>query len=102
MSDTQKVTEQNNPDTWAELAKSIKRLNGQYGSLGMGSIFSAWTAAGGLGLLTSWPQIQNSRIKGINTKAADFTKDQIAEMVQKPSSNERSLRAVKSFNVRKF
>lgn len=88
------VTEQNNTDTWAELANSIKRLNGQYGSLGMGSIFSAWTAAGGMNLLTQWPQIQNARVKGINTKAADYSKDQIANMVQNPGSNERELRAV--------
>lgn len=88
------VTEVNSADTWAELAKGIKRLNGQYGSLGMGSIFSAWTAAGGINLLTQWPQIQNARIKGVNTKAADFNKDQIAEMVQAPGSNERELRAV--------
>lgn len=88
------MVEQNNTDTWAELAKSIRRLNGQYGSMGMGSIFSAWTAAGGFNLLNSWPQIQNARIKGINTKAADYTKDQIAEMVQTPGSNERALRAV--------
>lgn len=93
MPETPMVTEQNN-DTWAELAKSIKRLNGQYGSLGMGNIFSAWTAAGGINLLTQWPQIQNARIKGVNTKAADYTKDQIAEMVQAPGSNERELRAV--------
>lgn len=88
------VTEVNSADTWAELAKGIKRLNGQYGSLGMGSIFSAWTAAGGINLLTQWPQIQNARIKSVNTKAADFNKDQIAEMVQAPGSNERELRAV--------
>ena len=88
------VTEVNNTDTWAELAKSIKRLNGQYGSLGMGSIFSAWTAAGGMNLLNSWPQIQNARIKGINTRAADYGKDQIAEMVLDPGSHERELRAV--------
>ena len=65
------MVEEKNTDTWAELAKSIQRLNGQYGSLGMGSIFSAWTAAGGINLLNSWPQIQNARIKGVNTKAAD-------------------------------
>lgn len=88
------VTEVNNTDTWAELAKSIKRLNGQYGSLGMGSIFSAWTAAGGMNLLTSWPQIQNARVKGINTRAADYGKDEIAEMVMDPGSHERELRAV--------
>ncbi len=88
------MVEQNNADTWSELAKGIKRLNGQYGSLGMGSIFSAWTAAGGIGLLNSWPQIQNARIKGINTRAADYGKDEIADMVQSPSSNERELRAV--------
>lgn len=93
MAETPNTVEQNN-DTWAELAKGIKRLNGQYGSLGMGSIFSAWTAAGGINLLTQWPQIQNARIKGVNTRAADFNKDQIAEMVQAPSSNERELRAV--------
>ena len=94
MAETPMVTEQNNPDTWAELAKSIKRLNGQYGSLGMGSIFSAWTAAGGMSLFTSWPQIQIARIKGINTRAADFGKDEIAKMVQSPGAHERELRAV--------
>lgn len=94
MAETPMVTEQNNPDTWAELAKSIKRLNGQYGSLGMGSIFSAWTAAGGMSLFTSWPQIQNARIKGINTRAAEFGKDEIAKMVQSPGAHERELRAV--------
>lgn len=93
MEETPNTVEQNN-DTWAELAKGIKRLNGQYGSLGMGSIFSAWTAAGGINLMNQWPQIQNARIKGVNTRAADFNKDQIAEMVQAPSSNERELRAV--------
>lgn len=93
MAETPNTVEQNN-DTWAELAKGIKRLNGQYGSLGMGSIFSAWTAAGGINLLTQWPQIQNARIKGVNTKAADFGKDEIAAMVQEPGSHERELRAV--------
>ena len=93
MAETPNTVEQNN-DTWAELAKGLRKLNGQYGSLGMGSIFSAWTAAGGINLLTQWPQIQNARIKGVNTRAADFNKDQIAEMVQAPSSNERELRAV--------
>lgn len=93
MAETQKV-EQNNADTWAELAKSIKRLNGQYGSLGMGSIFSAWNAAGGMNLLNQWPQIQNARLKGVNTRAADYSKDEIAEMVQNTSSNERALRSV--------
>ena len=88
------MVEEKNTDTWAELAKSIQRLNGQYGSLGMGSIFSAWTAAGGMNLLNSWPQIQNARIKGVNTKAADYTKDQIVEMVNDTSSNEKPLRAV--------
>ena len=93
MAETPNTVEQNN-DTWAELAKGLRKLNGQYGSLGMGSIFSAWTAAGGINLLTQWPQIQNARIKGVNTKAADFNKDKIAEMVQAPGSNERELRAV--------
>ena len=93
MPETPMVEEQNN-DTWAELAKGIQRLNGQYSSLGMGSIFSAWTAAGGINVLNSWPQIQNKRVKGINTKTADFSKDEIAAMVQQPGEHERDLRAV--------
>ena len=88
------AAEVNNTDSWRELANGIKRLNGQYGSLGMGSIFSAWTAAGGINILNNWPQIQNARIKGVNTKAADYSKDQIAEMVQEPGSHEQELRAV--------
>lgn len=95
MAETPNTVEQNN-DTWAELAKGIKRLNGQYGSLGMGSIFSAWTAAGGINLMNQWPQIQNARIKGVNTRAADYGKDEIAAMVQEPGSHERELRAVSS------
>lgn len=86
--------EVNNTNAWSELAESVKRLNGQYGSLGMGSIFSAWTSAGGMELLNNWPQIQNARIKGVNTRAADFSKDDIAQMVQQPDANERELRAV--------
>lgn len=88
------VEQQNNTDSWSELARNIKRLNGQYGSLGMGSIFSAWTAAGGINLLNNWPQIQNARIKGVNTRAADFSKDEIASMVENPGSYETELRAV--------
>ena len=88
------VEQQNNTGSWSELARNIKRLNGQYGSLGMGSIFSAWTAAGGINLLNNWPQIQNARIKGVNTRAADFSKDEIASMVENPSSYETELRAV--------
>ena len=94
MAETPATVEQNSSDSWAELAKGVQRLNGQYSSLGMGSIFSAWTAAGGMSLLNSWPQIQNARIKGVNTKAADYSKDEIAKMVQEPGSNERELRAV--------
>lgn len=93
MPETPRAEEQNK-DTYLELAKSIQRLNSQYGSLGMGSIFSAWTAAGGINLLNNWPQIQNQRIKGVNTRAADYGKDEIADMVQTPGSHERELRAV--------
>lgn len=88
------MVDQENKDTYAELAKGIRRLNAQYGGMGIGSIFSAWTAAGGIDLLNNWPQIQNARVKGVNTRAADYSKDEIAVMVQNPGSNEQELRAV--------
>lgn len=85
---------QPNKDTYAELAKSLQAMKPLYNGLPASSIFSAFTAAGGTNYLLGWPQVQNDRVKGINTRAADYTKDKIAEMVQKPSENEEPLRAV--------
>jgi len=84
----------NNSEAYEELAKGVQRLNGQYGFLGADAIFSAFQAAGGRNLLYSWPQIQNRRVKSLNTREGAFSKDEISDMVQTPGDHERELRAV--------
>lgn len=85
---------QENKDTWAALSKSLQAMSPLYKGMSMDSIFAAWTAAGGLNYMLGWPPIQNRRVKNINTPTGDYSKDQIAEMVEKPGDNERALRAV--------
>ena len=87
-------TTQLNNDSWAALSKSLQEMSGLYKGMSMDSIFSAWTAAGGLSYMLGWPHIQNNRVKSINTRVGEYTKDQIAEMVQNPADNERALRSV--------
>lgn len=87
-------TTQLNNDSWTALSKSLQEMSGIYKGMSMDSIFSAWTAAGGLNYMLGWPPIQNNRVKSINTRVGEYTKDQIAEMVQNPADNERALRSV--------
>lgn len=87
-------TTQLNNDSWAALSKSLQEMSGLYKGMSMDSIFSAWTAAGGLSYMLGWPPIQNNRVKSINTRVGEYTKDKIAEMVQNPADNERALRSV--------
>lgn len=90
----EKPTTQLNNDSWTALSKSLQEMSGLYKGMSMDSIFGAWTAAGGLSYMLGWPPIQNNRVKSINTRVGEYTKDQIAEMVQNPADNERALRSV--------
>lgn len=79
----------NNTDTYTHLASGIRRLNEQYGNLPFDSVFSAFMGAGGGvwgRVLQNMPNIQNARVKAINTRPANFDKDKIAEMVQTPGN----------------
>lgn len=80
--------------SYKALGEILQKANSMYGGMGMSDYFTAFSAAGGLGFLNNWPQIQNTRVKGINTRPAEFTKDQISTMVQNPDGSEKSLRAV--------
>lgn len=84
--------------SYPEIFKKFRELSGQYGSMPMGSLINAYNAANGFPAFGSFytpdPYIQNKRIKSIATRPADHTKDEVAEMVRHPDSNERNLRAV--------
>ena len=53
------------------------------------SLISAFGFQGGM---FASPQVMNQRFQGIGTSPINFTKDQVAEMLKRPQTNERKLR----------
>lgn len=73
------------------LKNAINKANEM--GLSMDDYYSAFMNAGGMNILYNWPQIQNQRVRNINTRPADISKNELAQMVGQPDSNEQSLRA---------
>lgn len=94
----QPTEKQNNADNYASLAQGMKQLSSEYGNLPIDSVFSAFMGAGGGKIwgtaFRGMPEIQNTRVKRINTTPADFSKDEISDMLENPEQNEKNLRAV--------
>ena len=75
--------------------RKMKSLSEQYGGLSPDGMIQAFKSVTGLGsLYTPNPYVQNTRVKGISTRPANYTKEQVAEMIEKPEQNEKPLRAV--------
>lgn len=87
--------------SFPEIFRKFRELSQKYGSMNASSLISAFNAAGGFGgvgglgnMYTANPYVQNRRVKGIETRPADYSKEQVADFVKKPDSSERELRAV--------
>lgn len=84
--------------TYPDIFKKFRSLATQYGDLPLSSMISAYnTASGAMGfgsMFTPDPFVQNRRVKGIATRPADYSKDEVASFVQNPDSSEKPLRAV--------
>lgn len=89
----EQTTQQSKKLTYDDIAKAVLHINDTYGDMPIESVISAFGAAGGYGFM-QFPTIQNQRVKGINSKIRNFTKEQIAKMVESPADNELSLRQV--------
>lgn len=75
--------------------RKMKALSEQYGGLSPDGMIQAFKSVTGLGsLYTPNPYVQNTRVKGISTRPANHSKEQVAEMIEKPEQNEKPLRAV--------
>lgn len=79
--------------TYEDVAKTILHLNNTYGDMPIDAFASAFGAAGGFGMW-QYPTIQNQRVKGINSSIRNYTKEQIANMVENPAEHELTLRQV--------
>lgn len=73
-------------------SQEMAKLNDAYGSLPMDNIYNAFMTAGGWTWLLNWPDIQNRRVKAIDTLPKEYTRENVAEMVVHPEGNELPLR----------
>lgn len=82
--------------SFPEIFSAMRRLAEEYGAMPMDALISAFSGAFGMGYpyAGSDPYTQNRRVKAISTKAANYSKNEIAEMVDDVSGNEQPLRAV--------
>ena len=81
--------------TYAELFSKYRQLAKEYGSLSSENMISAFRTALGFGeMYTPNPTIQNNRVKGISTRPASYTKEDVGKMLETPEGNEQPLRAV--------
>ena len=80
--------------TYPELFAKFRSLSERYGGLSQDSIISAFTRVTGQRPMLNNPYIQNRRVKAISSLPADFTKDQVGEMLRSPDANEQALRRV--------
>ena len=90
---TQTAPKTENLDSYTYLAKRMAEMREQYPDAPFETVFRSFMRAGGMGFL-NMPDVQNNRVRAMNTRPADFTKDQIASMVQNPDQSEQALRSV--------
>lgn len=81
--------------TYAELFGKFRALARKYGDLSPDGMVNAYRSAFGIGrMYTPDPYIQNRRIKGISTRPANYSKEEVGKMLESPLGNEQPLRAV--------
>lgn len=81
--------------TYGDMFAKYKQLASEYGTLSPEGMVNAFRNATGWGnLYTPNPYVQNNRVKGISTRPANYTKEQVAKMIEAPEGNEKNLRAV--------
>lgn len=83
--------------SFPEIFQKFRELSAKYGGMSTESLLSAFRQAGGFGLgnmYTPNPYVQNRRIKAIETRPANFTKDEVGGFIKDPDHHERELRAV--------
>ena len=81
--------------SYADLFAKYRQLAAEYGNLSPAGMLNAYRSALGWGnMYTPNPYVQNKRVKGISTRPAHYTKEQVGEMLENPQGREQPLRAV--------
>lgn len=82
--------------SFPEIFAAMRSMAAEYNTMPMDALISAFSSAFGRGYNYAGhdPYTQNRRVKAISTRPANYSKNQIADMVQNPDGNEQPLRAV--------
>lgn len=81
--------------SFPQIFDAMRRLEREYGNMPMDTLIGAFTSVY-RNYVGDDPYTQNRRVKGISTHPANYTKNQVAKMIEEPESNEQPLRAVES------
>lgn len=80
--------------SFPQIYDKFRTLSDKYGGMPADSIISAFTRTIGGSYARNNPYIQNRRVKQISSLPADYTKDQVADMITDAGNNELPLRQV--------
>lgn len=82
--------------SFPEIFSAMRGMANEYGNMPMDALIGSFTNVFGMtyNYAGSDPYTQNRRVKGISTRPANYSKNQIADMVKNPEGNEQPLRAV--------
>ena len=82
--------------SFPEIFNAMRNVAQEYSAMPLDTLIGVFSSVIGNGYnyAGSDPYTQNRRVKGISTRPANYTKNQIADMVQNPDGNEQPLRAV--------
>lgn len=80
---------------YPQLMEKMRMMAERYWDLPEDRLISAYLATPfPVSMWTDNPYVQNKRVKGITTKPAGFSRNEVAQMVQNPENMERELRSV--------
>ena len=83
--------------SFPQIFDAMRRMASEYGNMPMDALIGAFGNVIGRGFgnyVGNDPYTQNRRVKAVGTRPANYTKNQIAEMIQAPEASEQPLRAV--------
>lgn len=83
-------------NSFPEIFGKMRELQSAYGNMPMDALVGAFSSIINYNWAGDDPITQNRRVKGISTKPANYSKNEIAAMIQEPENNEQPLRAVEA------
>lgn len=81
--------------SYSDIFQKMASIKSKHDGMPVGSIMSAFGNTGMMGnMYDPNPNIQNRRVKAVQTLPHEYKKDDVAEMIKDPMANEKKLRSV--------